>query len=492
MAPPRTRSALHRAALATYAFFYNKKVGVILILLMAVATLLGTVITQAPEGVMNSAEHRELFLADMRARYGGWAMPLAWLGIFSIYTSPLFLLLCGLLALSILACTTHRLPLLWRKATRPRTRVSAKFFARAQYRGQVPTEADHDAALAAARAALRRAHYRVLDANGEGPAALYGDRGRFGPFGTVCAHAAFIVIIAALCVSNLTGIDTTLEIPVGTSAPVGHNTGWQIEARSFTDSYDEAGRPTDYVSHLVLRDSRGATLADQDVRVNSPLRHDGYAFHQASYGFSALVEITRSGRDLYRGGVALSQRSGDGLFTYGVVDLPRGSGRDTPAKLIIATPASGQHPEGVASGQALVRVLGPGGDDNVLGEAVVDPGSTHRLADVAVTFKREAPYTGITVRRDPGAPLMWLGSILLVAGMSATFGLRHRRVWVRVVDGCDAADVDGTGRMAGAATVVEIASVDTADSAYERHFARLVSDINSHLTTRQDSPATTA
>ncbi|MBD3690148.1 cytochrome c biogenesis protein ResB [Nanchangia anserum] len=492
MARPRSRSPLARFARSVYAFFYNKKVGVVLILLMAVATLLGTLITQAPDGVLDSPDSRAAFLAEMQGRYGGWTKPLMWLGAFSIYTSPIFLVLSALLALSILACTLHRLPQLWRKTMRPRTRVSARFFTRAQYQGQVPTRESIEASVEATRAALRRKHYRVVDVEGDGPRALYADRFRFGPFGTVAAHAAFIIIIAALVISNLWGIDKTLSIPIGTSQPVGYGTGYSVTATSFTDSYDTQGRPTDYVSHILLRDNHGHTLAEQDVRVNTPLRYDGYKFHQASYGFAALVRLTRDGKELYSGGVTLTSQSNDGLFQFGTLDVPGAAREGEPHTVIIATPASGQHVPDVASGQALVRVLGPNGDDNVLGEEVLDRGTSTTIAGLTVSFDRESAFTGITVRRDPGAIWMWLGSILLVVGMAATFGLRHRRVWVRVVPGAEAADRDGTGRITKARTVIEIASADTADTAFERQFAALVADIDTRLTSARETPASSS
>lgn len=469
MTKVRNRSPLGRGAHAIYAFFYNKKVGVIVILAMAAAALLGTLMPQADADVWADPEARAQFLAAMRDHYGGWTTPLALIGAFRMYSSALFLTLSAILTLSIAACTTHRLPQLWRKATRPRTRVSDRFFTRAHYRAQIPTDADPDAARQAVRATLSRAHYRVIDAEDDGPPALFADRFRFGPFGTVLAHAAFIIIIAALTVSNLTGVDKTLTLPVGTSQPVGEGTPYVLHARSFTDSYDASGRPKDYVSHIVLQDDKGQILADQEVRVNTPLRYDGYKFHQASYGFVAIVTVAGPKQQARTENVALTSVSRDGLYQYGVIDLPGKAG----LKLIVATPASGRQVPDLAPGQALVRLLGPGGDGDLIAEATLDTGKTQMVGDYAVTFDREAPYTALTVRYDPGAPAMLVGSLLLLIGMSVTFVLRHRRVWVQVTS--------PTAADAPAPTLVQIASVDTSDSTYERHFASLVADIHSQV-----------
>lgn len=485
----RSTNPFVRAFHTIYAFFYNKKVGVILILAMAILTLLGTLITQAPPGVMSQPQAREAFLEQMRGRYGGWTTPLSFLGFFTIYTSPAYLAVSVLLALSIIACTLHRLPQLWRKAQHPRTHVSAKFFGRAQYQGQVPAKASVEEALEAARKAVQSRHYRILPDETEGSHGFYADRHRFGPFGTVIAHAAFVIIIAAFAVSSLTGVDETLTLPVGTPQEVGHGTPYTLTATSFKDTYDEKGRPTDYVSHLVLTDRNGKQLASQDVRVNTPLRYDGYKFHQASYGFAALVKATHGDSTAYDGGLALTQRSDDNIYQIGITDLPPAKTSGKKLRLVVATPASGQVAPDVASGQALVQVVDMAGSQGkVLGEQVIDQGATAKIGDVDVTFVREVPYTGITLRQDPGALWMWIGSILIVVGMAITFGARHRRIWVRVCPGELANDRDGSGRIRAARTVVEIASVDTIDSAFERQFSSLVREVETRLAPPASAP----
>jgi cytochrome c biogenesis protein len=41
-------------------------------------------------------------------------------------------------------------------------------------------------------------------------------------------------------------------------------------------------------------------------------------------------------------------------------------------------------------------------------------------------------YSGIIVRRDPGAPLVWISFVLLVLGLAITFYFPRRRVWARI------------------------------------------------------------
>jgi cytochrome c biogenesis protein len=62
--------------------------------------------------------------------------------------------------------------------------------------------------------------------------------------------------------------------------------------------------------------------------------------------------------------------------------------------------------------------------------------SRHKLP-MLFSFTAFTPrmYTGLQVARDPGAPLVWIASAILVVGLYMMIYLRERRVWIR----CDAA-----------------------------------------------------
>ncbi|MDR3068672.1 MAG: cytochrome c biogenesis protein ResB, partial [Cellulomonas sp.] len=74
-------------------------------------------------------------------------------------------------------------------------------------------------------------------------------------------------------------------------------------------------------------------------------------------------------------------------------------------------------------------------------------------------FNGQQQYPYIQVRQDLGEPLMWVGSILLVLGMTVVFACRHRRLWV-------AWDAE-TSR-------IRFASTDKSDTAWARRFRATV------------------
>ena len=105
--------------LGVYRLLHNKRTGLLLILAMAVLTLVGVLFEQAPTDLRDDPARYAQWLDSVRPRYGGWTTPLSMIGAFGIFSSLGFKIVTTALAASVLACTTHRAPLLWRQATRP-------------------------------------------------------------------------------------------------------------------------------------------------------------------------------------------------------------------------------------------------------------------------------------------------------------------------------------------------------------------------------------
>lgn len=440
-----------------YALFYNKRFGLGLILAMVVCTLLGVLFPQASDEVRANPEFFATWLDEMRPRYRGWTDILAAIGVFGVFSSWWFKTATVLLALSIAACTAHRLPLLWQQATRPHTHVTDGFFSHARLNTQARVAASPAEALARTGAALRSRRFRVIEDAARG--SLYADRNRFAPLGTVVAHVAFVVILAGVLVTSTFGFrNDDFSVTVGSRVEVGNGSGLAVEARQFSDVYHPDGRPADYASELVLF-SDGRQVAEQTVRVNTPLRYGGYSFNQASFGIAAELSIQdASGATLFSGGVPLRWSTEDKQHTYGKLSLPA-----QHLQVYVVMPASGKVDPRIGPGQAQVEVY-PEDQDTPLASQVLDQGRSGRLGELTVTFARERQYTGLMVSRDPGEPIVWLGATLLMIGTCLTMFLRHRRIWVAV-----SADAGGS--------LVRLASPDRHDSIFESQFRTLAASL---------------
>ncbi len=74
------------------------------------------------------------------------------------------------------------------------------------------------------------------------------------------------------------------------------------------------------------------------------------------------------------------------------------------------------------------------------------PGRTYVVesSDLQVTFEEVTAYSGVIVKRDPGANIVWVSFALLILGLSLTFYFPRRRVWARLAP-------DGELRLVGRA-----------------------------------------
>lgn len=444
---------------SVYRFFHNKRVGLFLILAMGVSSLIGLLFPQAPDDVRADAAAYAEFVESLRPKYRGWTTPLDKLGVFHMFHSIWFTTITIGLVLSIIACTCHRAPLLWRQASRPHVHVPDTFFEHGRVHRSITVPARADLVYTRTIETLRARRFHVVEDSQRPGRGVYGDRNRFAPFGTVIAHAAFVVILLGVLVTQLAGFrNDNFPVAVGTTAEVGHDTGLSVRVDDFSTAFYPDGRPKDYASDVtVLRG--GAPIAQQVVRVNNPLHVDGISINQASYGIAVQVAIKdAAGKVLFEGSVPLDRITSDETMSFGVVKLP-----EQGLTVAVGTVASGQMSTDLAAGQLQVEVYRV--DNNApAGDAVIDQGKTATVADLRVTFVRERQFTGLMISHDPGAPIVWTGCGLLLLGTCLTMLFRHRRVWLVVEPGAEA-------------TTVKLASPDRADLGYEASLVAMLKQI---------------
>jgi cytochrome c biogenesis protein ResB len=62
------------------------------------------------------------------------------------------------------------------------------------------------------------------------------------------------------------------------------------------------------------------------------------------------------------------------------------------------------------------------------------PGRTYVVdaSDLRITFENVTAYSGVIVKRDPGASIVWVSFLFLIVGLALTFYFPRRRVWARL------------------------------------------------------------
>lgn len=261
------------------------RLGVILLALLLGAVIVGTFFPQMPQQTDTGA-----WWAALRDRYGALYGPLRALGLFDLFGSLWFRGLLGLLLLSTLACFLNRVWPLSRVVLRPRTRLPAERFERAELRAQLSFPSVQAAELAL-RTVLRRRSFRVQVerwGESEDPAQqqlyLRADRHRWPRLGTLLTHVGLVSLLLSAAWSGLRGWRVpALAVDSNALTAVGHGTGVGLQCDQFTILRYDDGTPRDYRAAVTLVAANGEELTHGLVRINHPLTYGGVSYHLRGY-----------------------------------------------------------------------------------------------------------------------------------------------------------------------------------------------------------------
>jgi cytochrome c biogenesis protein len=193
------------------------------------------------------------------------------------------------------------------------------------------------------------------------------------------------------------------------------------------------------------------------------------SFYQSFYGPAAAMRVAdASGTEIFASGVPLAWSEGDSGRRIGSFVIP---GADLTV-WVIGTAGTGDPV--VAPGQMRVEVY-KGSNGTAVAAQTIDQRTSVALAGYTFSFDREMQYTGLSVARDPGTPLIWLGSLLMIAGFVLVLMFPHQRVWGRLV-----MRKDGRG-------MLSLAAAGRRDVTANTEFTNLVTDIRAASSTPTDA-----
>jgi cytochrome c biogenesis protein len=443
----------------------SMRVAIVLMLAIAALGVLGAVIIQAPSGVLNDPSAKADWLSQVRPKYGGWTSIMDFFQLFQIFNSVLFRVLVAGLTISLIACSIHRTPGIWQTITRPRLDVGPAFFEHAPQHEAVVVRHSPAETLGIVNGVLQGRHYRTL-AHDDGVIHVYGDRFRWVQFSGVVAHLSLVVILAGAIIGAMFGYrDSGFTIAEGSTLPVAAEAGLSLQLIDFTDTYyTDSGMPQDYASQVVLYKD-GQEVARHTIRVNDPLRYGDTTFYQAFFGSAAVMTVKDStGKTLVSEGVPLAWTTTADNRPIGSFTIPG----TNYVGWVVGT--LGANDATIQPGQMQLELYTADSGREVA-QQVLDQGTPATMEGLTVSFDRESQFTGLSVSRDPGVTLVWLGAFLLVAGFTLRFLLPHKRIWARI------------SPRANGGAVLAVASLGSRDAALGTEFQGLVSDIRGALHT---------
>jgi cytochrome c biogenesis protein len=426
---------------------------------VVVSGLIGTLMRQIPSAALHDYGAYQRELLDLHARYDGAAL-LGWqfgpamvdlferLGFFRVFSSPWFAAFATILVISITACTIDRFPRLWREAREVRIAQADSYFD-----PQLPHRAVVDSSLPVGEGRggegiltaqaigemLARRHYAVSHVHQGEASFVYGDRNRYSKLATLLTHTGLVLFLVAGAVTGILGYETVVFLADGQSAPVqavGTPDNLLVKNLGFAAPRNADGSFADFYSDIVVyRD--GTEVAHKRIRVNDPLTVAGFTFHQNTFGPAQSLEIRGpDGALVWTGSVILDEEilglpAGTTAIPGSDLGLQLALTRDDAGSPLLALVGYRQPPTQPAQQPAQQNAQIVFADRLHLGEST----SPDVSAGYTVRWTAASAWTGMVIKTDPGAGIVWIAFASLISGVVVTFYLPRRRVWVRLAEG---------------------------------------------------------
>ncbi len=423
----------------------NLRTGIVLLLLVVLASALGTFILQRP------ATDPEKLAQAYSPTMLRWLDRLALTDIFHAWW---FLVLMGLVSLSIIVISVDRFPNAWRFYARPYRKTDSHFRGSLPKKIELPINNSEDG-LNAAERALKKSGWPVERIADRNEPSLYSERHRFSVMAVYIVHASLLLIFAGGIIDGVFGYSGFMALQNG-------QTSNQIELRKggtrqipFAVKCNGAGQenyadgsPKRWWSKLAVVQN-GQEIEAKEIVVNDPLVHQGLRFYQASFGSTGKLTGLK---------VAVTPDTASSSTTASLVMPPAGSPRaitlpfNQPVKLDANTtvtlaeyipdffvrdnqifkrsddpvnPAFRLQVRSAATGGDAKLWLFPAYNAAAQGEKT-NYGFEYRDMDMGY-------YTGLEVSHEPGQWLVWGGVLMMGGGLFVAFYLVHMRVWVAVI-----------------------------------------------------------
>jgi len=412
---------------ALWDFFSSMKTAIALLLILAAASIAGTVITQNPDPEAYIHAHGQ-------AQYKLFSA----LGLLNVYHSSWYGFLLTLIGISLTVCSVRRFRSTWQRTFRPKASASANQFAGMPRSESLSAESSSEDAASKVVTVLRSRSYHVLQEQDGGDIAIHATRGRASLWGPYLVHLSVLVIFVGAAFGSRLGFNGFVRIPEGSSVEgyyVDHNKpkdlGFRVALDTFTVEQDAQGNPTAYKSDLRVYDG-GKLAAKKVIDVNHPLTYKGISFFQSTYGpvYSVLVtgpDGESKNADFY---IFMEERQ-DGEPNI-AAEEPFQEVRIGNEKLTLYVHGFAQDDSGGLVAQVMINDRFP--EYRGL-DAWKNLGwlSSKEVGYKDFSVRAELrEYTGLQVARNPGLPVIYVGFGLMLLGVFVSFYMGHRTIRVRI------------------------------------------------------------
>jgi cytochrome c biogenesis protein len=484
-------------------FFSSVKLAVVLLIILAIVSVIGTVIQQneAPERYLQEYSRATVDLFEM-------------LGFFDMYHTWWFVLLLFLLTANLTICTLDRFPHTWKIVTAPLKPIEDDGLKAVPFKKEISFKGSMDNAREHAMKVIGGRGYRIVESRGTDVLHLMTQKGLYSRFGVYITHVSILLIFIGALIGAFFGFKAFLNLPEGEATKVAYLRNepmWDKLMAAFgiaespviinpevgipamplgffvrCDSFDvdyyvspsgmPTGMPSEYHSTLSVFDTNGQKVLDKRIRVNDPLTYHGITFYQSSYGTlpnarGKIILNIRPKNDPQARGETITFDPGQAIYVPSI---------DRTIKALSFEPYAVRNP---ATGEVMLyqserdEYINPAvqievykGKSPIYKTIVMktDPNPPDMPENYIISYKGYwgTRYTGLQVTKDPGVWIVYAGFIMLCIGPLVAFFGSHKKLWVRIQD------------RKGQTIVTVAGSANKNRLGFERDFNKIVEDIS--------------
>jgi cytochrome c biogenesis protein len=403
--------------------FTSVKLTVTLLLILAITSIIGTLIPQAGNPQEYVAKYGEALYRLLTV-----------LDLFDMYHSWWFRLLIVLLALNIIICSVDRLPAVWKIVFIKKANFNPNQFTKSKAQAKFICRYSIDETKTRLDPLLRKKFPQLSTQMHDKSIYLFAEKGRWTRLGVYVVHLSVLLLLLGGLIGSIYGFDAYINIPEGEDR--GHVVlrqtnekmplPFQIRCDDFQMSLYDTGAVKEYRSKLTIL-NEGRSVITKDIIVNDPLKYQGIRIFQSSYGKYPPRQFTLQ---------LLNNKSGlvyhiDGKFDA-PLSLPEGAGSIIMKDFIPSALFKGHR-----IGDAFYGILSLVDVDPVEIILPIKFPSFDKMRGgqwiVSIPEHEERFYTGLQVNKDPGVGVVYAGFILMIVGCFITFFTNHQKLCVQLL-----------------------------------------------------------
>ena len=409
-----------------YDLFRSLKLTIFLLILLAILSIIGTLIAQ-------NASRTEYI-----QRYGiGLYEVLNFFNLFDMYHSWWFRVILLFLMVNLVTCSFHRFPGVWRQISHePSTSgledsvlKALPYVEKVRAPSQAGAKTEEDI-----RSNLKKWFRNPKRMETESAITIYSEKGRFSRLGVYITHLSLLIVLIGGLIGSQFGFKGFVSILEGETVDQIYERGengeiprplsFSVRCDDFNITfYDLPGRKEkhvkEYTSIVTILDN-GKEVLKESVRVNHPLRYKGLTFYQSNYGAVHDVAL----------GIQWVGKKEKTVFKVSEGTTVAVPNSDNFIRLLKAEHQVHNFGEGVQ-----VVLFKPNQEPRPFWLLKAFPKfDEQRKDEFILTFEEftEKEYTGLSVTKDPGVWVVWIGCGLMIIGLIVSFFFSHQRVWVRI------------------------------------------------------------